>query len=51
MHTLQWLYPSLIGVSLLYYLIKLVTAVCKKWTQSIRDDYYLVGRILHNKLE
>lgn len=45
---LQLVYPCSIGIFILYYIVKLAIILCKKWTQSIRDDYYLIGKVLHN---
>ncbi|KAI8640654.1 hypothetical protein BD408DRAFT_444988 [Parasitella parasitica] len=45
---LQILYPSVFIGLALYYSGSAFTKFGRRWSQSIREDHYLVGRVLHN---
>ncbi|CEJ01086.1 hypothetical protein RMCBS344292_15123 [Rhizopus microsporus] len=32
----------------LYYMLPIIKAYINKWIDSVREDYYLIGRVLHN---
>lgn len=41
-------YPCVSAVFFIYYALRLAVGYMKQWMETIREDTYLVGRILHN---
>lgn len=45
---LQMIYPAVFIGLVLYYFSNAFTKFGQRWSQSVREDHYLVGRVLHN---
>ncbi|CEP18842.1 hypothetical protein [Parasitella parasitica] len=45
---LQIVYPAVFIGLALYYFSSAFTKFGRRWSQSVREDHYLVGRVLHN---
>ncbi|KAK4513627.1 uncharacterized protein ATC70_005631 [Mucor velutinosus] len=45
---LQMIYPTVLIGLVLYYFSNAFTKFGQRWSQSVREDHYLVGRVLHN---
>ncbi|KAI7902809.1 uncharacterized protein BX663DRAFT_510560 [Cokeromyces recurvatus] len=47
-NTLQMTFPSVLIGFIIYYLSYMATKFGKQWSQSVREDHYLINRVLHN---
>lgn len=45
---IQTAYPAVLIGLVLYYVSCACTKFGKRWCQSVREDHYLVSRVLHN---